>query len=137
MDKKGWRNLASGLQPGFGNDDSKDFYQLLFLLFFRGHSYAVKGIGHALGWQLKGRTRAGNIAPSTCGYQKRNKTPALVRLQEIQVLSDAHDNFTDLKSSILLIFPGFNKSNQTLSASFLAQFSVHMPYCLHPDAILP
>lgn len=82
VDKKGWRNLVSGLQPSFGNDDSKDFYQLLFLSFFRGHSYVVKENGHALGWQLKGRSglatllrvpvdiKRGTERRLWCGYKK-------------------------------------------------------------------
>lgn len=122
VDKKGWRNLVSGLQPGFGNDDSKDFYQLLFLSFFRGQSYVVKENGHALGWQLKGRSGLATLLRVPVDIKRGTETPALVRLQEIQVLPDANQNFADLPSSISLTFSGPTRfvNPQDIPFSFLA-----------------
>lgn len=60
--------------------------------------------------------------------------PALVRLQEIQVLPDAHQNFPDLPPSILLTFSS-NKIRQAQTPSLLAPFPAHTPSCLQPDAM--
>lgn len=80
-----------GLQPGFGIDDSKDFYQLLFFYFFSRATLLGQRNDHALRWQLKGRENPGQatliIAQTTPVDIKREKqkkgTLVPLQLQEM------------------------------------------------------